>query len=433
MLGTLLKNYACTKYRNFTSREQLEVWQHRKVMQHLHWVMQHSAYYRELYRNLPLTNWREFPIIEKKEMMAGFDKLNTCGITKEQAFSIALSAEENGHNSSLNRVTVGLSTGTSGNRGIFLVSPKERFSWAGAILAKTLPKGIFRKHSIAFFFRTTSLLYNSIRSNRIQMEYYNLADPFCELLQRVNCQQPSVVVAPPSMLRKLAAEIAAGHLQITPEKLLSVAEVLDPLDEQYISKAFSQPVHQIYQATEGFLAVTCKHGTLHLNEDLLVVQKEPIPGESGKFYPVITDFNRTSQPIIRYRLNDILQEKEQPCPCGSTYMAIQCIEGRSDDVFYFNSTNGLKPVFPDFIRRAIVSAHPEIEEYLIVQDAPANMTLYIKTPPIREKAVQAAIRTNIEKIVKQYQVETPHLVFAPYCEQEPVKKLRRIQRRFYHE
>ncbi len=57
--------------------------------------------------------------------------------------------------------------------------------------------------------------------------------------------------------------------------------------------------------------------------------------DDSRFYPIITDFKRTSQPIYRYRLNDILVEEKSPCPCGSVFTRIAKIEGRSDDIFYF--------------------------------------------------------------------------------------------------
>ena len=42
---------------------------------------------------------------------------------------------------------------------------------------------------------------------------------------------------------------------------------------------------------------------LHLNEDIIFVEKQYLDGR--RFYPVITDFKRTSQPVYRYQLNDI--------------------------------------------------------------------------------------------------------------------------------
>nr|MBT2175989.1 CoF synthetase [Streptococcus mitis] len=97
---------------------------------------------------------------------------------------------------------------------------------------------------------------------------------------------------------------------------------------EFICATFKQTVHQVYQCTEGFLATTCKQGTLHINEDLVHIEKEYLDQEKGIFVPIITDFMRKTQPIIRYRLNDILIEKKTPCSCGSPFLALERIDGR---------------------------------------------------------------------------------------------------------
>ena len=79
-------------------------------------------------------------------------------------------------------------------------------------------------------------------------------------------------------------------------------------------------IDQVYQATEGFLACTLVPGHLHLNEDIIFVEKEYL--DERRFYPVITDFKRSSQPVYRYKLNDILVENPEPCSCGSHYTRI---------------------------------------------------------------------------------------------------------------
>jgi len=97
-----------------------------------------------------------------------------------------------------------------------------------------------------------------------------------------------------------------NDFHILPKKRISVAEVLEEDVSDRIYSAFLQTVHQIYQCTEGFLCYTCKFGHLHLNEDLVKIEKEYIA--ETRFYPIITDFNIISQPIIRYKLNDILRQ-----------------------------------------------------------------------------------------------------------------------------
>ena len=102
-------------------------------------------------------------------------------------------------------------------------------------------------------------------------------------------------------------------------------------------------------------------GTLHLNEDIVRIEREYL--DRNRFVPIVTDFQRKAQTIIRYRLNDILVEKESPCGCGSPFLALEKIEGREDDIFVFLDEKGQKKtVFPDFIRRCVLFAEEERDE-----------------------------------------------------------------------
>ncbi len=259
-------------------------------------------------------------VISKKIMMDHFSTFNTVGIQKEEAFKLALASEKSRNfEALLNGITIGLSSGTSGNRGLFLVSKKERLAWCGNILAKILPKPPWYKQKIALFLRANSTLYETVGSKQLQFAYFDLLEDPDSLRTKLQLFNPDVLVAPPSMLLLLIGTC-------TPKKIISVAEVLTNLDEKRLETAFKQKIHQIYQCTEGFLGFTCKEGTLHLNEDLLMIEKEYI--DETRFVPIITDLYRKTQPIIGYRLDDILVEKKQPCACGCSFTSLERIEGR---------------------------------------------------------------------------------------------------------
>ncbi|MFR2693157.1 MAG: hypothetical protein ACLTBV_21985 [Enterocloster bolteae] len=59
-------------------------------------------------------------------MMEHFDELNTVGIGREEALEFAVLAERQRNFSPKQGLTVGLSSGTSGKQGIFLVSDDEK-------------------------------------------------------------------------------------------------------------------------------------------------------------------------------------------------------------------------------------------------------------------------------------------------------------------
>lgn len=434
-IPTILWHYLLTKYaRRFSSRKELLAWQDKKVRNFLLKILPKSQFYRNYYQGLDIQDWQQFPIIDKSVMMANFDDLNTVGIKKSEAFALATEAEKTRNfSSTLQGYTVGLSSGTSGNRGLFIVSQQEQQAWAGTILAKALPHSIVTPQRIAFFLRANSNLYETVKRQRIQFEYFDLfssVESHIELLNRV---APTILVAPPSMLRLLVDAQLKGDLNIAPLKIVSVAEVLDPLDDIYIRDCFGQTVHQLYQCTEGFLGNTCKYGTLHLNEDILVIQKDYINKDVGKFMPIITDFNRKTQPIIRYRLDDILTERQTPCPCGSVLTALESVEGRRDDIFWLpNQTGGnLMPMFPDFIRRAIMMASDDIQDYRAVQKRPDLIEVFLKVPAELQSSIQQKVYQSLLDLFARSHCQIPNIYYLEYeTRTEHHKKLRRIQREF---
>ena len=254
-LPAIVWHYLRVKYlQRFSTVEELQTWQQRQLGRFFRQVGSKSPFYAQHCTDFSLADFARLPIIEKQQMMEHFDNLNTVGIRKEAAFQLALQAEESRDFApTIGSITVGLSSGTSGSRGLFLVSPAERYEWAGTMLAKTLPFGLGRTERIALFLRAGSNLYDTTRSRRIQFEFFDLLTPIENQIERLNFYQPTILAAPPSVLRMLAESQA---LKIRPETIFSVAEVLDPLDAGFISGFFQRPIGQIYQCTEGFLGVT---------------------------------------------------------------------------------------------------------------------------------------------------------------------------------
>ncbi|SHE80739.1 putative adenylate-forming enzyme [Seinonella peptonophila] len=432
-LSIFLKQYLITKYRRqFPSREALEQWQKKQVHTFLQQIVPQSPFYAQLYDQHSLATWEELPIIDKEVMMEHFNQLNTKGIIREEAFQFALEAEKSRNfTTKLKQVTIGLSSGTSGNRGLFLVSDQEQIRWAAAMIAKVLTEPIWKKQQVALFLRANSNLYTSLQRGPIQFQFFDMIQPLTEHLVPLSDYQPTILIAPPSYLRFLAEEMIQGRLSIQPKKVISVAEVLEPLDQKVIEEAFQQTIHQIYQATEGFLGVTCEHGTIHLNEDLIAIQKEYLDEAKQRFSPIITDFSRTTQPILRYRLNDILTERSDSCPCGSPMLAVQKIEGRCDDILPFPTNNrNYRMIFPDFIRRALITASTDILEYLVIQHSPTQLEISIRTDSGKADETSRAVVQAIRQLCHEQQCQIPDILFTPYRRTPSINKLRRVERRF---
>ena len=147
--------------------------------------------------------------------------------------------------------------------------------------------------------------------------------------------------------------------------------------------------------------------------------------DDKRFYPIITDFRRTSQPFVNYYLNDILVEAKEPCECGSVLQRIEKIEGRSDDIFKFiNKFSKEIVVFPDFIRRTILFVE-NIREYQVFQIN--NNLLEVAILNITEEQKEL-IKKEFNKLFTSLEIENIEIKFINY-EIDKTKKLKRIVRK----
>jgi len=401
-----------------------------KKLQAKRWKkLQTTLLQSEYYRKFALKNGSlaDYPLMNKQLFMKHFNEINTRSINREQAFEIALKAESSRDFSSMiNGVTVGLSSGTSGNRGIFLATEDERAQWVACVLDRVIGFSL-KKRSVAFFLRANSNLYDSVKSKVLRFEFFDLLEQVQLQIDRLNKLNPEILVAQPSLLLELAGYKEKGDLLINPEKIISVAEVLTSEDNERLEDSFGQTIHQVYQCTEGMLAATCKCGTLHFNEDFLIIEKKYLDETNTRFHPIITDLIRTTQPVIRYELNDIVHEK-QNCPCGSKMMGIAQIEGRSDDVLRFTSKDNKEiKIYPDFFRRAIIVSNASIRDYTLVQINANELQLYLDN----DEAIFASAKESIEKMLRSNHIHDVRILRSIRKHQEKGNKLRRIRNDYW--
>jgi putative adenylate-forming enzyme len=416
-LAGIAGHFARAQWRWHTLRgDALRAYQDRRARAIVAYANAHAPFYRAHWAGHDLHDWRTLPTVEKQSMMAHFDTFNTRGITQAEAMRVALAAErDRDFAPTLAGVTVGLSSGTSGHRGIFLAAPWEQTGWAGVMLARALHRWQGRLR-VAFFLRANSNLYEQIGGLVIQFRYLDLMTPLPEAICVLNDLRPHVIVGPPSLLLLLAEARERGTLRARPQRLISVAEVLEPHDHARLHNIFAAPVHQIYQCTEGLLAISCARGALHIQEDLVAIQdgdgdteatadgRKDTEGMGRRIQPIITDLWRRTQPIVRYGLNDVVRLARGPCACGSGFRVIDAVEGRSDDCCRFIRVDGsLRIFFPDTIRRMILLASGQIAEYQAVQTRPGQVCVHLAVAPGADfGAVAQAVRASVTATLAHY-------------------------------
>ena len=256
----ILREFAAVRwFRPLRTRSAIQHRQRRLLRRHLRFLRRRSVHFREL---LTTHSFDSLPLMDKGVMMSRFDEINTVGVGRDAALELAIANErERDFDADLDSHSVGLSSGTSGHRGLFVVSSAERDAWVGTVLARTLPRGGLLGHRIALFLRADNTLYESVGSRAVSFRYFDVYADMGENVARLQAYRPTILVAPPSVLRVIARAADAGDFDVVPQKVYSVAEVLEISDEQSITASLRQArLHQLYQCTEGFLAHTCERG-----------------------------------------------------------------------------------------------------------------------------------------------------------------------------
>lgn len=412
--------FARTRWRadRLRTLAQLQAHQQRQIERLLHDAARDLPFYRAL-QGRPL---QDFPIIDKAGLMARFEQLNRAGLTAEAVRRTLAAGHER-----IGAHVVGQSTGTSGNRGYYVITEAERFVWLGTLLAKALPDALWQRHRVALALPGLSRLYRSASTgSRIALAFFDLAQGVDAWADELAAFAPDTIVAPPKVLRRLAE-----RGQLTARHVFSGAEVLDAIDRQIIEAASGQRLREIYMATEGLFGVSCPLGTLHLAEDVVHFEWQRPDAASALVMPLITDFTRRAQSMIRYRMNDLLELADTPCACGSPYRAVTRIEGRHDDAFLLRTAagavdGGLRLVTPDVLRNAVVDAAALIQDFRVVQTGADAIvvTLDAGLAPQVDAAVLQMLQARLAPLgVLPLQITVARGLSLPFD-----RKLRRVRR-----
>ncbi len=321
---------------------------------------------------------RELPPMTKTDLMANFD-----WIVPDERLSLELVNEH------LQTVTTGnylfdgytamTSGGSTGERGVFVYDWDGWATfWASASRYQLRTKRSdpeLRSRAVvlgwvaaAHFTHATAALSRTFTSP----EFVNVRFPVTlateEIVAGLNEAQPDFLVAYPSALHVLSFEARARRLRIAPRQVWSCSEPLLPEIRAAAEEAWGVHVGNLWGTSEGgAIAVGCDHGRSHLCDDLLIV--EPVdedglpvgPGEcSAKVY--LTNLFNRALPLIRYEITDEVTILTDSCPCGSAHRCVADIQGRLDDVFFYDG----RRVHPHVFRSAL-GRHAGVVEYQVRQ------------------------------------------------------------------
>ncbi|KAA0259568.1 phenylacetate--CoA ligase [Deferribacter autotrophicus] len=157
----------------------------------------------------------------------------------------------------------------------------------------------------------------------------------------------------------------------------------------------------------AFECVEAKNG-MHINEDHFLVEiidpetGEQLPyGEKGEI--VFTTLTKEAIPLIRYRTRDITRLIKAPCICGRTFVRMEKVMGRSDDMLIIRGVN----VFPSQIESILMETKGILPHYLIIVDRENNLDTLEVLVEVNEEFFSDEIKKlqqleiSIEKSIKE--------------------------------
>jgi putative adenylate-forming enzyme len=360
--------------------------------QRLEAVVRHAAIHSPFYRrrlaetgalgNGPVQLQR-LPVLNKSVLMEHFDEL-VCDPRLRRDQLLEWAGQLTGDQLYLDRYRIMLTSGSSGRPGLFVYDPAgwrstcaqllRISSWAGlrpslprqrlALLGGAAPSHISRQGAA-----TLAVGLHRVLSLPVTL-------PLAQLVQALNQFQPTYLHAYPSVAMWLADEQQAGRLRLSPQMMVTIAELRTPVMTQRLTDAFGVHPFDAYGCTEGLWGAECEHHQgIHLFEDRTLVENvdadgQPVPAGQPGARLLVTNLHNLVQPLLRLEVTDLVTLDPDPCRCGRSLVRAAAIHGRSDDILSLPARDGSRvSVHP--LQFALLTRDPQVREFQVVQDGPA--------------------------------------------------------------
>jgi phenylacetate-CoA ligase len=403
-------------------RERIEGFQRERLAELTRYSAERAPAWRE--RVAPGTaEPAELPVLTKAQLMEDFDGLVTDQRLRLDALLEHLDCVDRDE-LYLGEYRAMTSSGSSGRKAVFVY---DRAGWAGVA---------------AMFFRRSEWTGARPRLPRLRLAMIGgaspthmtrrgaqtldvgihrmlglgVTQPLPELVARLNEFQPDHLYGYPSIMAPLADEQLAGRLRLRPEVVITSSEPLTPAVRERLERAFGARAYNFYATTEGLYGHDCPAGSMHLFDDMCIVENvdeegRSVPaGEVGSRLLVTNLFNR-ALPLIRFEVSDLVALEPEPCPCGRNLLRVRSLDGRAEEVLRVRGVS----VHP--LEFGVVTADPDVREFQVVQRGDA-VRLRVA---LREGAEQAPERLR-ERVASRLQALG---VAEPLVEVERVEALER--------
>lgn len=319
------------KKANSLSFKELNVEVEKKLNTFLNHSTQNSKWY-SLYQGKKLS---EFPILEKKDLLANLDSIKTI-------------AENQG--------IISLTGGTTG-ASMKVIYTKENMQERFAILDHFRAQHDYKLGRKTAWFSGKNLItqnninngicshYDFINKIRFYSTFLINEKNFHVYWNSLNEFQPEFLIGFPSSVFEICQIAKSKGLKYKGKVkvFFPTAETVLLEHRQVISEILGCKLVDQYASSEGApFILECSAGNLHthpLTGIFEVVDDNLKPVRSGQM--LVTSFTTYGTPLIRYRIGDTitLADSAKQCACGSFFPLVERIEGRTSD-YILSPTHG---------------------------------------------------------------------------------------------
>lgn len=410
----ILKDLFAFKKNTRLSETQMKELQNQKLRTLLHFVWEHSAFYRRTFEQAGITEEQldslplsAFPAIDKTILIEHFDQLITVQDLNQEDLRKFDAETEADRKPYLGKYHVVHSSGSTGKPGYFIYDENAWHTMLlgiirGALWNMTIPqilKLLAGRPRIIYIAATDGryggamAVGDGIDGVGARQMYLDIKTPLDDWIDNIHKFRPNIIIGYPSAIKILAELVEEGRVQVQIRRVISCGEPLSSGLRKFLEKNFQCPVVNFYGASES-LALGMETGAedgMLLFDDLNMIEVE-----NGVMY--LTCLYNFAQPLIRYRVSDHLILKEPMM--GSPFTRAEILLGRNEDLLWFEDGNGHR----DFLHPLAIEGFciEGLLDYQFRQNAPDSFEMLAEASSEEKKpAIETEMLRQMKKILQE--------------------------------
>lgn len=351
-LGLLWKLYKL-KTNTKKTRKEIQELQNKKLRKILLYSYDNSKYYRKSFEKAGITRDKiydlpisAFPTIDKKTLMKNFEDLITVNDLNQEELRLFDENETIDKKILKNKYYIVHSSGSTGKPRYFVYDSKAWETMLLAIIRAAL-WDMSMIEIIKFLMKTPRILYIAATDGRYggamavgdgidnvsaKQLFLDIKTPLQEWINNIREFKPNMVIGYPSTIKILAELVEKDEIQVDIFRVISCGEPLDSNLRKYLETTLKAEVINFYGASESLalgVEINANDG-MYLFDDMNYIEVE-----DGNIY--LTCLYNYTQPLIRYKITDRLELKNENEEKKYPFTKAKSLLGRNEDLMWFEN------------------------------------------------------------------------------------------------